>query len=104
MHYKVTNEQIDKINDFILSKFEASLQTYYSVDTVVDREEAVYYATEFFDASRNSAAQINIKSRFPYYINKTLKSTKTVQRYKTQSCHFKKLFYRMDHINWQQSW
>ena len=44
-------------------------------------------AIEFFDAS---AAQINIKTRFPYYITKTLKSTKTVQRYKTQSSQFKK--------------
>ena len=43
-------------------------------------------ATELFDAF---AAQINIKSRFLYYITKTLKSIKTVQRYKTQSCHFK---------------
>ena len=34
----------------------------------------------------------------------TLKSTKTVQRYKTQSSHFKKTFYRMYHINWQQNW
>ena len=49
-------------------------------------------ATEFFDASRNSAAQTNIKSRFPYYITKTLKSIKTMQRYRTQSCHFKKPF------------
>ena len=36
------NEQIDQINDFILSKLEASSQTYYSVDTVMDREEAVH--------------------------------------------------------------
>ena len=42
-----TNEQIVEINDFILSKCEASSQTYYSVDTVVDREEAVHYPTEF---------------------------------------------------------
>ena len=33
-----------------LSKFEASSQTYYSVDTVVDREEAVHYPTEFFNS------------------------------------------------------
>ena len=57
----------------------------------MDREKAVLYPTELFDASRNSAAQINIKSMFPYYINKTLKSIKTVQRYKTQSCHLKKI-------------
>ena len=42
-----TNEQIDKMNDFILSKFEASSQTYHSVDTVVDRREAVHYPTHF---------------------------------------------------------
>ena len=45
-----TNEQLDKINDFILLKFKASSQTYYSVDTVVDREEAVDYPTEFFNS------------------------------------------------------
>jgi PIF1 helicase. len=31
----LTNEQIDKIHDFILSKFEVLSQTYYSVDTVL---------------------------------------------------------------------
>ena len=98
-----TNEQIDEINDFIFQ----TLKLHYKLITqltVVDREEAVHYPTEFFDASRNSAAQINIKSRFPYYITKTLKSIKTVQRCKTQSCHLKKLFDRMYHINWQQNW
>ena len=35
--------------DFIVSKFEASSQTYYSVDTVVDGEEAVHYPTEFLN-------------------------------------------------------
>ena len=43
-----TNKQIDKINDFILSKFKASPQTYYSVDYVMDRDEEVHNPTEFF--------------------------------------------------------
>ena len=38
------------IKDFIVSKFEASSQTYYSVDTVVDREESVHYQTEFLNS------------------------------------------------------
>ena len=61
----------------------------------------IAWILEFFDASRNSSAQINIKSKFPFYITKTLISTKTVQRYKTQSCHFKKNSDRIYHINWQ---
>ena len=63
--------------------------------------QGFFKTTEFFYAS---AAQINIKSRFSCYITKALKSIKTVQRYQTQSCHFKKLFDRMYHINWQQNW
>ena len=88
----------------MVSKFEVSSQTYYSVDTIVDIEEAVHYQTELFDASQNSSAQINIKSKFPYCISKTLKSIKTVQRYETQSCHFKNLLDRMYHNNLQQNW
>ena len=34
------------LKDFIVSKFEASSQTYYSVD----REEAVHYPTEFLNS------------------------------------------------------
>ena len=45
-----TNEQIYKINCFILSKFEASSQTYYPVDKIVDREEEVHNPTEFFNS------------------------------------------------------
>ena len=45
-----TNEEIYKINEFILSKFEASSQTYYLVATVMDREEAVHYPTEFLNS------------------------------------------------------
>ena len=46
-----TNEQIDEIKIFIFSKFEASSQTSYSADTVVEsREEAVHYPTEFLNS------------------------------------------------------
>ena len=55
------------------------------------RQYIIQLNFEFFD-SRNSAAQINIKSRFPYYITKKFKSTKTVQRYKTQRSQFKNIF------------
>ena len=44
-----TNEQIDERDNFILSKFEGSSQTYYSVDTFVDREEAAHYPPEFLN-------------------------------------------------------
>jgi len=30
-----TNEQIDKLNDLIFSKFDAQSQIYYSVDTIL---------------------------------------------------------------------
>ncbi|XP_045455771.1 uncharacterized protein LOC123665525 [Melitaea cinxia] len=46
-----TNEQVDKINHLIISKFEAPSQIYYSVDTVLDTAEAVYYPTEFLNSS-----------------------------------------------------
>ena len=45
-----TNEQIYKINDFILSKFEASSQTYYSVDKVEDRRKEVLNPIEIFSS------------------------------------------------------
>ena len=42
-----TNEQI---NDFIPLKFEASSQTNNSVDTVMNKEEEVYYPTQFLNS------------------------------------------------------
>ncbi|XP_045453744.1 uncharacterized protein LOC123663048 [Melitaea cinxia] len=45
-----TNEQVDKINHLIISKFEAPSQIYYSVDTVLDTAEAVHYPTEFLNS------------------------------------------------------
>lgn len=62
-----TNEQVDKINDLISSKFEALSQIYYSVDTVIDTAEAVHYPTEFLNSlvpPRSTSTQVNIKSRF----------------------------------------
>ena len=101
------NEQIDEIKIFIVSKFEASSQTYYSVDTVVDREEAVHYQTKFLNSLTPPGIlqhKLILKVGSPIILQKTLISTKTVQRYKTQSCHFKKRSDRMHHINWQQNW
>ena len=97
-----TNDQIDEIK--IL--FFQNLKLHHKPITQLTQSwiERSNWILEFFDASQNSATQINIKSRFPYYIKKTLISTNTVQRYRTQSWHFKKLFDRMHHINWQQNW
>ncbi|XP_060855642.1 ATP-dependent DNA helicase PIF6-like [Metopolophium dirhodum] len=45
-----TNEQVDKINDLILSRFDAQSQMYYSVDTVLEKEDAVHFPTEFLNS------------------------------------------------------
>ena len=45
-----TNEQVDKVNNLILSKIDASTKIYYSVDTVLDLEEAVHFPTEFLSS------------------------------------------------------
>jgi len=45
-----TNEQVDKLNDLILSKFDAQSQMYYSVDTVLEKEDAVHFPTEFLNS------------------------------------------------------
>lgn len=45
-----TNEQVDKVNNLILSKIDAPTKIYYSVDTVVDFEEAVHFPTEFLNS------------------------------------------------------
>ena len=90
-----TNEQI---NDFMLSKFEASSQTYYSVNTVVDREKEVHYPTEFFNSLTPPGIpphNLILKVVSPIILLNKFKFTKTVQWYKTQSSQFKKLFYRI---------
>ncbi|KFM63116.1 hypothetical protein X975_02263, partial [Stegodyphus mimosarum] len=45
-----TNEQVDKVNNLILSKIDAPTKIYYSVDTVLDLEEAVHFPTEFLNS------------------------------------------------------
>ncbi|XP_022164498.1 uncharacterized protein LOC111029689 [Myzus persicae] len=45
-----TNEQVDKLNDLILSRFDAQSQMYYSVDTVLEKEDAVHLPTEFLNS------------------------------------------------------
>ncbi|XP_027851457.2 ATP-dependent DNA helicase pif1-like [Aphis gossypii] len=45
-----TNEQVDKINDLILSRFDAQSQMYYLVDTVLEKEDAVHFPTEFLNS------------------------------------------------------
>lgn len=44
-----TNDQVYKINDMILLKFNAPTKVYYSIDTVLDAEEAIHYPTEFLN-------------------------------------------------------
>ncbi|KAF0759815.1 ATP-dependent DNA helicase PIF6-like [Aphis craccivora] len=44
-----TNERVDKSNDLILSKFDAQSQFYYSIDTVLEKEDAVHFPTEFLN-------------------------------------------------------
>ncbi|KAL0830862.1 hypothetical protein ABMA28_002968 [Loxostege sticticalis] len=45
-----TNEQVDKVNNLILAKIDTPTQIYYSVDTVLDLEEAVHFPTEFLNS------------------------------------------------------
>ncbi|GBP07790.1 hypothetical protein EVAR_73195_1 [Eumeta japonica] len=45
-----TNEQVDKVNNLILAKIDTPTQIYYSVDTVLDSEEAVHFPTEFLNS------------------------------------------------------
>jgi len=45
-----TNEQVEKLNDLILSRFDAQSQMYYSVDTVLEKEDAVHFPTEFLNS------------------------------------------------------
>ncbi|GBP39032.1 ATP-dependent DNA helicase pif1 [Eumeta japonica] len=45
-----TNEQVDKVNNLIISKIDAPTKIYYSVDTVLDLEEAVHFPTEFLNS------------------------------------------------------
>ncbi|XP_050064217.1 ATP-dependent DNA helicase PIF6-like [Aphis gossypii] len=45
-----TNDQVNKINDMILLKFNAPTKVYYSIDTVLDAEEAIHYPTEFLNS------------------------------------------------------
>ncbi|GBM88012.1 hypothetical protein AVEN_185944-1 [Araneus ventricosus] len=44
------NENVNKINEIILKKLPGNSITYKSVDSVMDKEQAVYYPTEFFDS------------------------------------------------------
>lgn len=48
-----TNEQVDKLNDLILSRFDA--QMYYSVDMVLEKEDAVHFPIEFLNSFTPSA-------------------------------------------------
>ncbi|KAL4153586.1 hypothetical protein QTP88_001419 [Uroleucon formosanum] len=45
-----TNDQVNKINDMILLKFNAPIKVYYSIDTVLDAEEAIHCPTEFLNS------------------------------------------------------
>ncbi|GBP05743.1 ATP-dependent DNA helicase PIF1 [Eumeta japonica] len=45
-----TYEQVDKVNNLIISKIDAPTKIYYSVDTVLDLEEAVHFPTEFLNS------------------------------------------------------
>ncbi|KAL0859198.1 hypothetical protein ABMA27_011016 [Loxostege sticticalis] len=49
-----TNEQVDKVNNLILAKIDAPTQIYYSVDTVLDSEEAVHFPTKFLSSLNSS--------------------------------------------------
>lgn len=40
-----TNKKVDKLNDLILSKFVAQPQIYFSVNTVLKREDAIHFPT-----------------------------------------------------------
>lgn len=45
-----TNDQVNKINATILLIFNAKTKVHYSVDIVLDREEAIHYQTEFLNS------------------------------------------------------
>ncbi|UYV63237.1 hypothetical protein LAZ67_2003513 [Cordylochernes scorpioides] len=44
------NDAVDKINEYILSKFIAPSRTYLSIDTVVDPNDSVHYPIEFLNS------------------------------------------------------
>jgi len=45
-----TNEQVHKINNTILFRFNIPTKVYYYVDTILDRDEVVHYLIEFLNS------------------------------------------------------
>ncbi|XP_022169936.1 uncharacterized protein LOC111033491 [Myzus persicae] len=45
-----TNEQVGKLKDLILSRFDAQPQMYYLVDTFLEKEDAVHFPIEFLNS------------------------------------------------------
>lgn len=45
-----TNEQVDKVNNLIISKLDGQTRVYYSIDTILQSEEAVHYPIEFLNS------------------------------------------------------
>ncbi|XP_060879153.1 uncharacterized protein LOC132951352 [Metopolophium dirhodum] len=73
-----TNEQVDKVNNLILSKIDALTQIYYSVDTVPDLEEALHFPTEFFNSLNPSGLppyKMVLKISLAMTINKSQRQT-----------------------------
>lgn len=43
------NKQIDKLNDFVLSRFDAQSQMSFSMNTVLEKEDAVNFPIKFLN-------------------------------------------------------
>ncbi|XP_039749929.1 ATP-dependent DNA helicase pif1-like [Pararge aegeria] len=75
----LTNEQVDKVNNLILSKIDAPTKMYYSVATVLDLEEAVHFPTEFLNSLNPSGLpphKMVLKVGCPVILLRNLNPTK----------------------------
>jgi ATP-dependent DNA helicase PIF1 len=74
-----TNEQVNKINDLILLKFNALTKVYHSVDTVLESNEMIIYPTEFLNSlstSRTLPYKLILKVGSPLIIFRNLSPPK----------------------------
>ena len=93
--------------DFIVSKFEASSQTYYSDDTVVDREEAVHYPTEFLNSVTPPGIQqhkLILKVSSPFILQRHSNPPKLCNGTRLKVVTLKKLLIECTILTGKQIW